>query len=928
LALLVCLGGFSLSIKVEASEGIFAKADRRCIACHKRKSFTEPRTEAKDGQVHLGLQEFVQEAHAPLSCGSCHTDFRKVRHPEDADPRVDCVSCHRRHPEFVLRDRAGEPVLDTGQPLSTMRTCGVCHDTQFIASSSDHADAGASRLFGEDRPHWWIAGPANFGGWDPVRYDVVLDEAGQVDLEAWLRRYGARHVGGGPLGDQVEMNCLQCHTDIPDHAQRAELMASGDFTWANSAPLQNRDILRNDSGQWQWNPAAFQADGRLHVGLIDIRNPVTENCARCHGLASSDPATPLEFAGGIQNYTVTETTGQIIAPHLQGASGLNFADEEHAEVPLDLHASRGLQCVSCHYSLNNPVYYQGDGEERPDHMVFDPRRPANSDFLDRPTHQLAKGSSIYGLAAEDSVNSLRTCKTCHDPSQAHEWLPYHERHFEALSCQACHVSRVRGPALQAIDWTVVDESGEPLRQYRGVDGDPDDAGAVFTGYQPVLLPRLRTDENRELTPFNSVNSWFWLTGDPPRPVSREELRRALLQDGGHHPELVAALDRNGDQRLDRSELELTTAEQLDPVRRRLEAIGLSGLSVETELTPFPIYHNVGAEHFATRECRTCHERDSLLHAAFPLTSYLPGGVAPGTGSYDSVEILGSLVTDANGGVSGVPDLQQSGYYILGLHNVPLVDWLGLALFIGVILGVSVHGLIRFLTRRQRGQKHVELKRMFMYTKYERLWHWLQAVMILALIFSGLVIHKPHFFGNLSFPLMVKIHNLFGLILLANAALALFYNLTSGRFQQYLPEPKDFFARAIMQFMYYTTGIFRGEPHPFEKTRDKHLNPLQEFTYFMILNVLLPAQVITGIMIYWGQQNWPIYFSALGGLPVLAPVHTAISWLFSAFVVLHVYLVTTSGHTSLAAIKSMITGWEDIEQRPKNSAPPDREPESR
>jgi len=203
----------------------------------------------------------------------------------------------------------------------------------------------------------------------------------------------------------------------------------------------------------------------------------------------------------------------------------------------------------------------------------------------------------------------------------------------------------------------------------------------------------------------------------------------------------------------------------------------------------------------------------------------------------------------------------------------------------------------------------------------------QAAMILYLVFSGLVIHKPHLFGDISFPLMVSTHNFFSLILVVNAALALFYNLVSGRFQQYLPEPRDFFARSILQFMYYAQGIFRGEPHPFEKTRAKRLNPLQEFTYFVILNVLLPAQAITGIMIYWGQQNWPIYFSALGGLPVLAPLHTAIAWLFSSFVVLHVYLVTTSGHTSMAAINSMITGWEDIEQRPINSEPPDQEPQS-
>lgn len=97
-----------------------------------------------------------------------------------------------------------------------------------------------------------------------------------------------------------------------------------------------------------------------------------------------------------------------------------------------------------------------------------------------------------------------------------------------------------------------------------------------------------------------------------------------------------------------------------------------------------------------------------------------------------------------------------------------------------------------------------------------------------------------------------------------------------------------------------------------------MNPLQQVTYLAILNVLLPAQVITGIMIYWGQQNWPILFSSLGGLPVLAPIHTAVAWLFASFILMHVYLVTASGHTPLAATKSMITGWEDVERRPRGS----------
>ena len=50
---------------------------------------------------------------------------------------------------------------------------------------------------------------------------------------------------------------------------------------------------------------------------------------------------------------------------------------------------------------------------------------------------------------------------------------------------------------------------------------------------------------------------------------------------------------------------------------------------------------------------------------------------------------------------------------------------------------------------------------------------------------------------------------------------------------------------------------------------------------------------------------------LGGLPVLAPVHTLTAWLFASFIIGHVYL-TTTGAKPLDGIQAMITGWEDIE----------------
>jgi len=157
---------------------------------------------------------------------------------------------------------------------------------------------------------------------------------------------------------------------------------------------------------------------------------------------------------------------------------------------------------------------------------------------------------------------------------------------------------------------------------------------------------------------------------------------------------------------------------------------------------------------------------------------------------------------------------------------------------------------------------------------------------------------------------VIVHNVLAAILVINAALSLFYHLVSGEIQQYLPRPRGFFDDAIQQAKFYTRGIFKGELHPFEKTPKKKLNPLQQVTYFGILNVLLPLQIITGGLM-WGAQRWPELAESLGGLPLLGPFHSLVAWMFAAFIVAHVYL-TTTGPYPAAAIKAMMVGWDEVE----------------
>jgi thiosulfate reductase cytochrome b subunit len=137
-------------------------------------------------------------------------------------------------------------------------------------------------------------------------------------------------------------------------------------------------------------------------------------------------------------------------------------------------------------------------------------------------------------------------------------------------------------------------------------------------------------------------------------------------------------------------------------------------------------------------------------------------------------------------------------------------------------------------------------------------------------------------------------------------------VTTGTIRQYLPEPHDFISLSFQQAMYYVRGMFRGEPHPLARVPHRRLNPLQQVTYLVILNVLLPLQVVTGLLMM-GAQQWPETVASVGGLAILCLIHTLGAWLFGAFLIMHVYL-TTTGHTPWANLKAMVLGYEDIPDR--------------
>ena len=88
--------------------------------------------------------------------------------------------------------------------------------------------------------------------------------------------------------------------------------------------------------------------------------------------------------------------------------------------------------------------------------------------------------------------------------------------------------------------------------------------------------------------------------------------------------------------------------------------------------------------------------------------------------------------------------------------------------------------------------------------------------------------RSRIYGILQFaqPIGYLVGMILALILLVNAAMSLFYHLTSGAIQQFIPRPYGFFDQAILQAKFYLRNIFKGGPHPMEKTKEQKLNSLQ------------------------------------------------------------------------------------------------------
>jgi thiosulfate reductase cytochrome b subunit len=186
----------------------------------------------------------------------------------------------------------------------------------------------------------------------------------------------------------------------------------------------------------------------------------------------------------------------------------------------------------------------------------------------------------------------------------------------------------------------------------------------------------------------------------------------------------------------------------------------------------------------------------------------------------------------------------------------------------------------------------------------RLWHGTQALLFFGLIATGLSMHYAgSAWAVIPFSLSVQVHNACGIATAVLWIVFVFYNAASGHMRHYIPKDLHIIHSAVIQLRYYVLGMFRGDAPPV--TPGLRNNPAQQLSYAVVMYVLMPLAVGSGVLLLF-----PILAPerALGraGLWPMALLHLSVGYLLTLFLVVHIYLATT-GETFFSLTREMITG---------------------
>lgn len=217
----------------------------------------------------------------------------------------------------------------------------------------------------------------------------------------------------------------------------------------------------------------------------------------------------------------------------------------------------------------------------------------------------------------------------------------------------------------------------------------------------------------------------------------------------------------------------------------------------------------------------------------------------------------------------------------------------------------------------------------------RLWHWLNAVVVLVMLMSGLMIFNAHprlywgHYGANPDKAWLQIGEMDGIAFPGWMTLPSDYNLADARLWHLaFAWLLAFGLLGYLLWSLLNRHIARDLHITGREWRPAHIwgdvkahaalrfptgaaalryNVLQKLAYCGVLFVLLPLMILTGLAMGPGiDAAWPLLVDLFGGRQSARSLHFIAAFGLVAFFVVHVVMVLLAGPAN--ELRSMITGW--------------------
>lgn len=205
-------------------------------------------------------------------------------------------------------------------------------------------------------------------------------------------------------------------------------------------------------------------------------------------------------------------------------------------------------------------------------------------------------------------------------------------------------------------------------------------------------------------------------------------------------------------------------------------------------------------------------------------------------------------------------------------------------------------------------------KLYLYPKWIRAWHVLNALLFLVLIVTGISMQYTDKVTNsfiIRFDWAIALHNYAALFITINYMIFVIGNVMTKNGKHYMINWRTIWKDLLVQFKFYAFGMFKGEKHPFPVTEESKFNPLQKFAYVFAMYAGFPVLIITGLGLLFPEINIRGLFG-VSGLLMTDILHITVGFFLSIFLIIHLYTCTL-GSKPTTLFKGMITGYHESDE---------------